>query len=301
MTHKKSKETVYKHAELALDPIFDIKSALAGFSVNIDTPLLDHELFKKYFRTDFLVIFLITKGEVTFTIDLKKIVANKNTLLVAAPNAVKQLVNINKECIYSGISFTAGFLGQIGIPQNTIELLDYFTTKFSPSWELSDEDASLIKTLMNQLAHRNEGLEKHPYGKELLYHAFNTFLYEMAALSTKYANLVNARLSRKENLVMNFTSLVQRQFRSQRNVQQYAKQLYISPKYLTETVKEIAGKNAGEIIDDFVVLEARLLLDNPSLSIAQVAEELNFSNQSFFGKFFKRHTGLSPKEYRNAL
>ncbi|HET7002155.1 MAG TPA: helix-turn-helix domain-containing protein [Puia sp.] len=105
-------------------------------------------------------------------------------------------------------------------------------------------------------------------------------------------------VTRKENLVKTFTQLVQKQFRSLRNVTTYAEQLNITSKYLTEAVKEITGKTAGEIIDDFVLLEARLLLDNPSLSIAEIADELHFSDQSIFGKYFKRHTGLSPKEYR---
>jgi AraC-like DNA-binding protein len=87
---------------------------------------------------------------------------------------------------------------------------------------------------------------------------------------------------------------------SQRNVNTYAEQLSITPKYLTETVKEITGKTAGEIIDDFVLLEAKLLLDNPALSIAEIADELHFSDQSFFGKYFKRHAGVSPKEYRHS-
>lgn len=88
------------------------------------------------------------------------------------------------------------------------------------------------------------------------------------------------------------------QFRSQRNVTAYADQLTLTSKYLTETVKEITRKTAGEIIDDFVILEAKLLLDNPALSISEIADELHFSDQSFFGKYFKRHTGFSPKEYR---
>jgi AraC-like DNA-binding protein len=138
------------------------------------------------------------------------------------------------------------------------------------------------------------------YGKELLYHTFYLFLYEVYGISKKYAVPFHHHVTRKENLVKNFTLLVQKQFRLLRNVNKYAAQLNITPKYLTETVKEITGKTAGEIIDDFVLLEAKLLLDNPVLSIAEIADELHFSDQSFFGKYFKRHTGLSPKEYRRS-
>ncbi len=246
-----------------------------------------------------MIIILVIQGEINFRINLKDYTVGKNNLLAIPPNAIKQLVNVSHDCMASAISFTGGFLGKIGMPKNIAELFDYFTTKYSPFWDLNQKDASLIASLIKQLYRRNADLDKYPFGKELLYHNFYIFLYEMRSLSIKYLTVQNTALSRKETLVMNFTALVQQQFKSERNVQQYARQLFITAKYLTETVKEIAGKNAGEIIDDYVVLEARLLLDDTSLSIAQVAETLHFSNQSFFGKFFKRHTGLSPKEYRN--
>jgi len=128
-----------------------------------------------------------------------------------------------------------------------------------------------------------------------------TFIYEIAALSKKYSKAVNSHLSRKEKISMNFINTVKRNFKKERSLQHYAAELAITAKYLTETVKEITGKSAGEVIDSFVIQEARMLLDNASFSIAEIADELNFSDQSFFGKFFKRHTGVSPKEYRNSF
>ena len=69
-------------------------------------------------------------------------------------------------------------------------------------------------------------------------------------------------------------------------------------KHLSTVVKEISGKTAGEWIDSLVVLEAKALLKSSELSIQEIADELHFANQSFFGKYFKHHTGMSPKEYR---
>lgn len=112
--------------------------------------------------------------------------------------------------------------------------------------------------------------------------------------------LINPAISRKENLVRDFTELVQKHFVDDRKVKNYANKLNITPKYLSETVREISGKTAGDIIDLYVIQEAVLLLNNSKLSISEISDRLNFSNQSFFGKFFKRHTGLSPKKQRNA-
>lgn len=298
MSSKKTKSPVYTHAELMSEQLFDTQASIEGFSVTLNEHLTEHESFKTQFRSDFIAIFLVTQGEVTFEINLIKYPATKNGLIVAAPNAIKQLVHFTEGATLSGISFTGDFMGKIGMPRNIAELMEYFSSRYTPYWQLSAEHAALITNLNQQLHQRCASYHQHPYGKELLYHSLYSLLYEMTALSHVYAQPVNLHVSRKENLVINFTNLVQKQFRYQRNVQLYANTLCITPKYLTETVKEITGKTAGEIIDDFVLQEAKLLLDNPTLSIAEIANDLHFSDQSFFGKFFKRHTGFSPKEYR---
>ncbi|MCB0458901.1 MAG: AraC family transcriptional regulator, partial [Flavobacteriaceae bacterium] len=62
--------------------------------------------------------------------------------------------------------------------------------------------------------------------------------------------------------------------------------------------KEVSGKSTSQLINEIVVMEAKIMLDNPKLTISQIAQELQFSNQSFFGKFFKKNTGISPSNYR---
>ena len=77
----------------------------------------------------------------------------------------------------------------------------------------------------------------------------------------------------------------------------YAQQLYITTKYLSNIVKEATGRSAAQWIDEFVILEAKNLLRFSGKTIKQVSYELNFSNQSAFGKYFKLITGMSPSEY----
>ena len=81
----------------------------------------------------------------------------------------------------------------------------------------------------------------------------------------------------------------------------YAGILHVTPKYLSKTVKEITGKTCGEMIDEMVVIEAKALLNDTSLTIGQVADELHFSDQFFFSKYFKKQTGISPFGYRTAV
>ena len=93
-------------------------------------------------------------------------------------------------------------------------------------------------------------------------------------------------------------SLLQRYNKQERNVSFYAKQLNITPKYLSSVVKEVSGKTAARWIDESVILEAKTLLKYSGMSIQEIAYHLNFSTQSFFGKYFKQHTGTSPSRYK---
>ena len=78
----------------------------------------------------------------------------------------------------------------------------------------------------------------------------------------------------------------------------YAGKLCVTPKYLSLLVKNVSNRTAGEWIDNYVVLEAKALLSSSTLSIQEISDRLNFTNQSFFGKYFKQHVGISPTEYR---
>ena len=76
-------------------------------------------------------------------------------------------------------------------------------------------------------------------------------------------------------------------------------QLCISPKYLSETVKAVSKRTPNEWIDSYVIMELCMLLRSSQRSIKEIAQSLNFSNQSFLGKYFKEHMGVSPSDYRN--
>jgi AraC-like DNA-binding protein len=106
--------------------------------------------------------------------------------------------------------------------------------------------------------------------------------------------------TRAEAIFTDFIRMVEANCRTERRVGWYAKQLEITPKYLSETVKNVSRKTPNEWIDNYILMEVRVMLKNTTKSIKEIARELNFPNQSFFGKFFKDHLGLSPSEYRES-
>ncbi|MCR5313540.1 MAG: helix-turn-helix domain-containing protein [Bacteroidaceae bacterium] len=105
--------------------------------------------------------------------------------------------------------------------------------------------------------------------------------------------------SRKEEIFMKFIATVQKYYTNERNVTFYADKLCVSPKYLSAVVHEVSGKYATQWITDYVILECKAMLKAEGDSVKNVCNRLNFANQSFFAKYFKQHTGMTPREYKN--
>jgi AraC-like DNA-binding protein len=95
-------------------------------------------------------------------------------------------------------------------------------------------------------------------------------------------------------------SLVSEHFKTEREIEFYANKLCVSKKYLSSLLKQETGMTALEWIERYVVLYAKSCLTSTTMTIQQISDELEFSSQSVFGKYFKRVEGVSPKAYRQA-
>jgi AraC family transcriptional activator of pobA len=182
-----------------------------------------------------------------------------------------------------------------------IEAFEFFSSQNNPHLQLTPEETDGLWQLLLLLQKKKELQAVHSFRKEIIYQAFGLFMLETVALLKNNIDHSNLKLTRKEDLVMRFMKLLKEHFREERSVRYYADQLYISPKHLTKTVKEVTGKTGGELIDEMVVIEAKLLLDYLGHSIANVAESLHFSDQFSFSKYFKKQTGITPTAYRSRL
>ncbi len=298
MVNKEISKEVYMMADLDHNKVKFRHSVLNGLSVWENLKTSQRQDLKPQVRSEFMTIMIITEGEGVVSIDMKDIYVKENSMIHFSPNTLVDLPDEAHEFTISGVSFTFDFLSEIGMPERNAELFSYFSSRYSPIWNIEPEDTALIKHQIHLLAERVKKYAIHPFGKEILIHGFHIFLFEIGALGQKYSEMTRLNFSRQESLVIKFSNLVQQQFRELRTVKKYADQLNVTAKYLTEVVKEYSGKNASEIINDLVILEAKFLLRKSELSIGEIADVLHFSDQSFFGKYFKRQTGVSPKAFR---
>lgn len=128
-------------------------------------------------------------------------------------------------------------------------------------------------------------------------HCLIAFYYRY---SYKCYNLVEGGGGTATRLSDSFIKLVQEKFKTERFLDYYANELGVTPKHLSRTIKTQTGYSAASWIERFLILESKILLKSTNLTVQQISDSLSFPSQSFFGKYFKKNVGLSPKAYRNS-
>jgi len=254
----------------------------------------------KTYRPPYFSILIVKRGQIALKHNLSEYQVEKDSLLFILPNAVYEFGRVSADLECAGIIFNQEFLRQSGIHLSSSDILEAFAEGFQPYYYISSTE---IDPLLQQIKHLQASLateESIPFNLEIRKHSFLTFFYQAVSIYRQYNAAYKVKLNRPQELSINFLHLLSNHFREERSVQFYADQLFVTRKHVTQTLKETLGSTARELIDRAVIMEAKILLRNPQNNIAQVAQELNFSDQFFFAKFFKKHTGLTPSQFRSA-
>lgn len=256
----------------------------------------DFPLYSYPERLEAAVMVLCLQGKWQLDINLKKQELSSGSLMFIMPEQILQSLEISSDFSGIFILMSKNFIDNI-FPKLKGLLPFIFYLKDHPCISIDEEDQRCIMDYYTFLLRKALQNDNH-CRKEIVHGLVLALFYDVYNIYKKQMPQVVVHESRKEELFEKFLHLLNSTFRKERNVIYYANKLFLTPKYLSRVVKEVSGKTAGEWIDDFVILEAKALLKSTGKSIQEIAEELHFANQSFFGKYFKHHTELSPKEYR---
>ena len=102
-------------------------------------------------------------------------------------------------------------------------------------------------------------------------------------------------------LLTNFQKLIELHYKQKKLTKEYAAMLYVTPNHLNALCKDITGRPAGELIRDRIILEAKRLLVNAQITVAEIAAELGFADNSYFSRFFKKYAGTTPDLFRKQI
>lgn len=247
-------------------------------------------------HTDRNYIGFCLSGSGNVEINLKTITISKNDLFFIARHSIV----FNKE---SSDDFRYVFFSIS--PEYMKDLLNdlrkyppvFLANQNKPTLSLKDEEMEHLMTIFNLMwKHMEE--EQNEHQRDIVKHLLCSILISIHRLADRNKNILES-ISRKEEMVRKFFNLVFENFKEAKDVSFYADKLCVSPKYLSSLVKKVVGQPAKECIDYCVILESKLMLRS-SCTIQEISQELNFPNQSFFGKYFKKHTGMSPINYRKS-
>ena len=242
-----------------------------------------------------LFVALCLEGSAEYTVDTKVHQVQKNDVIVINDGQVLSDYKLSPDCKGIAIMASNDFFAEI--IKEVYEMSQVFLFAYSnPVFNLKPEKAATFNVYFNMICEKVED-RGHRFRRELAISLLKAMIYDIGnEIYQKQAS--SPKRTRAEVIFGNFIALVKDNFRHERRVSWYGEQLCITPKYLSETVKQVSRRTPNEWIDYFVVLEIRVLLKSSTLSIKEIAESLHFPNQSFLGKFFKEHVGVSPSKYR---
>lgn len=239
------------------------------------------------------------QGEGQVFIDHKGYSFRKNDMFVLFPNAVYQPISRSEDFVGYILGGSSGG-DHIGEIDYAAALPLYFHIRENPCISLADEDVNMLVGLGDMIKEKVRRLE-HPYRKEIAVHLMIALFYEISAIYQRGQPVIPKSRKRDEELFEKFLFLVTQHCKSERRLEFYARQMFLTPKYLSSVVKQVSGQSASEWISHTVILNAKTMLRSSTMTVQQVSNELNFPNPSFFGQYFKKHTGITPKEYKQSV
>lgn len=257
------------------------------------------QVFRFPCRIDAFIIGVGTEGETSVSFNLHEFRLKKDSMFIFTP---KNILQVNSQQYFKAdvIAISPDFMRRINIDiKNMMPLFLKFVE--NPALTLTPEESRSMRGMIAQIERETRGPETH-FSFDIVSGLIAATIYKVGDIMYHYLaeppEGQNNSHNRAEEYFKQFTHLLGEHFREERSVGFYARQLCITPKYLTTLIKRISGQSVSEWIDNYVILEAKTLLKYSTMSIQEIAYYLNFPNQSFFGSYFKRNTGMSPSQYK---
>ncbi len=295
-----NKFTLSKVKELFLKD--DIVSIGNDFILARQTNNIDVELLRFPSRINGFVAAYCRKGRFKCTINLTEYEIHDGMLAINIPNNIIQLEPFepNEVVELTIVAVSPQYMTTLSSDLGKI-FVEAISMLKSPIMEMAPEEVDLsiqyFKLIDNVINTDSE------YRNDSISYLLTSVFYLIGGMLMKRLNAVaendeKAPSSRHKKVFEMFIELVEKYHNTERSVGFYADKLCISSKYLSQIIKNVSGFSAPDIINKYVILEAQHLLRHTEMSVKEIADQLNFPNQSFFYKYFKSHTGCTPNSYR---
>ena len=252
----------------------------------------------KHFQVNFIAYVMVLEGNLTVELNTVPYQLEKNNSLFVDRKTVIGNVSHSDDftCLICTMSIDMGFgFFNKGLLQSIMHIIA------NPVITLSQEEVDLMVKYYELLVFKMDHPEMN-FGRETMRDIIRCFAYDLLAnINRKLDQGKDDDMLRQgDRIFRRFMLLLSENSNVNRSVKSYADELCVSPKYLTSVCRKHSDYTASELIATSVISRIKQLLLYSDLSIKEVATEMRFDNLSFFGKYVKKHLGLSPNNYRKA-
>lgn len=257
------------------------------------------EKFKHPHRFELGCFLIVSSGTANISVNLSSYELTDNCVVTVLPRSIIQLNRWSDDFRCELIAFSSDFVKDLTLIRSVITQKNNIGSV--PVLNLSKDEALLMKDYYGLLLN----VYRRSIAKDLKIGAVGNMLMSFFYCICSMYDSRNIRESdvlpvRREELTRNFLTLVLKHCEKEREVKFFADKLCVTPQYLNAVIKDTRGETASSIIKKVTVLIMEAKLKSTTASIQEIADELNFPNASFFSKFFKRETGMTPKQYRDS-
>lgn len=274
--------------------------AIADDIVMFDT-LNTMQILCEPVRLDVAGIGLCISGCSRMNISLREYKFKPGKVLVVLPSQIIENREVSED--FHAVFIVVSKKIMESLPKMADILSLFLVMKDTPCVSITAEEQEMFREYYSLIWKKIKDTDNF-YQRETVLGILQAYFYEICNVFRRYipvTGMYSGAKTRKEHIFERFYEELSKSYQSERSVKYYADKLCLTPKHLSGVIKEASGKTVGEWIDEFVVQEAKALLNSSGMNIKEIANCLNFSNQSFFGKYFKHYTGVSPKEYRKGM
>lgn len=249
-------------------------------------------------KLTFTLAIIVVSGGMKVRINLEDFEARSGDAINVFKGNIGEFIGLQPHTRIAVIAFSDEFFNVFNNIDTAMSLQQYIY--MNPVLHIGrgfiDESLEIYKKMKAKLSEVDNVFREgalRGYAQVLMYNAFDYF----TRMKEKERVNEHSEYNRNQEIYNSFMRAVQKNYMRERRITYYSDLLCISPKYLSQVIKSVTGRLAGDWISDYVILEAKALLKTNKYTVLQVCDMLNFSNPSFFGKYFKRKTGMSPKAY----
>ena len=240
---------------------------------------------------------LLVRGTAHATINVTEYDFQANDVLLLEPGSFLLIREFSEDALVYYVLFSSSFL-----EKNTFSTHMSLTSMqmTNPILHLPDDIASVAKHVVDTLVEASN-CQPSQLGPNKMLHIFNLLQTSFAELTRELLHTDTRPMDRKNEIYQEYNQLVMKHYHEWHHVSQYAEAMHLTLPHLSSTIKQASDKTAGDLITDAILTDAKAQLRLTTLQIKEIAISLGFENVAFFNRFFKSHTGLTPKAYRMAV